>query len=54
MGNVVFILQMKESGWRKPNRDPAVINALSSKQLPFSTLPAWFNLLILFHELQQL
>lgn len=51
MGNVVFILQMKEL---RPNGDMAVINALSSKQLPVSTLPTWFNLLISFHELQQL
>lgn len=51
MGNVVFILQMKEL---RPNGDMAVINALFSKQLPVSTLPTWFNLLISFHELQQL
>lgn len=48
---MAFILQMKEL---RPNGDTAVINALSSKQLPFSTLPTWFNLLISFHELQQL
>lgn len=54
MGNVIFILQIKKSGWRRPNGDVAVINALSSKLMLFSIHPTWFNLLILFHEMKQL